>query len=225
MIPRIPEPELMDDAEQVRAYAEADFAEPHDAFVAHFRARFPNFQGGRVLDLGCGPADVTVRFLRAHPGCEVTALDGAAAMLAWARRRLEEEGLTDRVRLLEVRLPAPVPGGFDAVISNSLLHHLADPMVLWQTMRAASRPGACGFVMDLMRPSSLAVAQELVARHCRAAPQLLRRDFYNSLLAAYTPEEVAVQLKQAGLDDWRVEVVSDRHWLAWGHLAAAEPSR
>jgi SAM-dependent methyltransferase len=224
VIPRIPEPELMDDAEQARAYAEADFAEPHEAFVAHFRARFPDFEKGQVLDLGCGPADVTVRFARAYPRCGITALDGAAAMLAWARRRLEEESLTGRVRLAEVRLPAALPGGFDAVISNSLLHHLADPMVLWQSMRAAGRPGACGFVMDLMRPSSPAAAQELVARHCGAAPPVLRRDFENSLFAAYTPEEVAAQLKQAGLDDWRVEVVSDRHWVAWGRLSPAKGS-
>ncbi len=30
---RIPEPELMDGAEQASAYAEADFSEPHDHFM------------------------------------------------------------------------------------------------------------------------------------------------------------------------------------------------
>jgi hypothetical protein len=34
MISRVPEPELMVDADQARAYSEANFAEAHDAFVA-----------------------------------------------------------------------------------------------------------------------------------------------------------------------------------------------
>ena len=37
---RIPEPELMDDPEQARAYASADFSEPHQAFVERFTQRF-----------------------------------------------------------------------------------------------------------------------------------------------------------------------------------------
>ncbi|HEX6174620.1 MAG TPA: SAM-dependent methyltransferase, partial [Candidatus Binatia bacterium] len=60
---RIPEPELMDEDEQARAYALADFAEPHNHFVELFRECFPDEAiTGHVLDLGCGPADVTLRF-------------------------------------------------------------------------------------------------------------------------------------------------------------------
>ena len=63
---RIPEPELMDEAEQARAYAEADFSGPHDMFVQLFREAFPDTApAGAVLDLGCGPADVTRRFASA----------------------------------------------------------------------------------------------------------------------------------------------------------------
>ena len=68
---RIPEPELMTDPAQAQAYAETDFSAPHDAFIAHFAARFPDFKTGRVLDLGCGAADVTLRFARAYPDAEI----------------------------------------------------------------------------------------------------------------------------------------------------------
>ena len=50
-------------------------------------------------------------------------------------------------------------------------------------------------------------------RYSRDEPEVLRRDFYNSLLAAYRPEEVREQLDRAGLKRLRVEAVSDRHWL------------
>jgi len=86
---RVPEPELMDDPVQAQAYAAADFSEPHAAFVRYFRERFPMHVPKRVLDLGCGPADVTLRFLAAFPGCRALAVDGSAPMLALARAAAE----------------------------------------------------------------------------------------------------------------------------------------
>ena len=38
------------------------------------------------------------------------------------------------------------------IFTNSLLHHLADPAVLWSTIRDWSNPGCKVFVMDLLRP-------------------------------------------------------------------------
>lgn len=215
---RIPEPELMDDLEQARAYAEADFSEPHQAFVRHFRERFPDFARGAVLDLGCGPADVTMRFATAYPEAAVTGVDGAEPMLALGRERLARHGLGDRVELVRLRLPAPLEKRYDAIISNSLLHHLADPAVLWDSIRQAARPGACVFVMDLTRPHSIEAAERLAATYAAEAPAVLRKDFFNSLLAAYQPEEIAAQLRAAGLAHLKIGEVSDRHVAVWGRI-------
>jgi len=73
-------------------------------------------------------------------------------------------------------------------------------------------------VMDLLRPTSPAAALALVEAHASAAPAVLRHDFHRSLLAAYRLDEVEAQLRDAGLRSLRVEVVSDRHWIAWGAL-------
>jgi ubiquinone/menaquinone biosynthesis C-methylase UbiE len=213
---RIPEPELMDDLEQARAYSEADFAQPHEAFVRGFQERFPDFAGGRVLDLGCGPADVTLRFARAYPRATLLGIDAADAMLALGRARLEQAGVSHRVSLDCVRLPAPFSRRFDAVISNSLLHHLADPMVLWKTVTQTAMGGAPVFVMDLLRPASIEEAEALTATHASGAPAILRRDFFNSLLAAYRLDEIAAQLQRAQLQQLRVEQVSDRHVVVSG---------
>ena len=161
---RLPEPELMNDAEQAAAYAFADFEEPHSRFIELFRETFPaEVAMGAVLDLGCGPGDITIRFVRAFPECVAHGVDGAAAMLAHGRSRLEREGLGERVRLIEGYLPgASLPlSGYDAVISNSLLHHLHDPMVLWQTLKAYAKPGAPVFIMDLLRPAGREQARVL----------------------------------------------------------------
>lgn len=213
---RVPEPDLMDEAEQARAYAEADFAEPHQAFVRYFAERFPGFEKGAALDLGCGPADVTMRFARAYPLVSVVGLDGAESMLALGREALAREGLADRVTLLRVHLPATMDARYDAIISNSLLHHLADPMVLWETVAQTAKPGAPVFVMDLLRPQSVVEAERLTAMYAADAPEVLRKDFFNSLLAAYRLDEIAGQLRSAGLERFRVEQVSDRHVVIWG---------
>lgn len=215
---RIPESELMDDPAQAQAYAQTDFSEPHNAFVQYFRERFPDFRGGDVIDLGCGAADVTIRYAQAYPRACVTAIDGAQTMLELAQRAVAREHLASRITLERCRLPATAlpKTGFDAVICNSLLHHLDDPCVLWQTVKQISKSGAAVMVMDLLRPASREQAKHLVRLHAAGAPPILLQDFYNSLRAAYLPKEVHGQLDQSGLGHFRVEVVSDHHMLIWG---------
>ena len=219
---RITEPELMDDEAQARAYAEADFDEPNTRFVALFNERVGRLPvGAAVLDLGCGPADITLRIARRHPGIEVHGVDGAAAMLDFGRHALSyEPALAGRVRLIHGRLPGVelLRPQYDSIVSNSLLHHLHDPSVLWSTIRKCGGPGAAVLVMDLMRPVTEACAAELVELYAGREPEVLRRDFYNSLLAAFEPDEVRAQLDAAGLTSLGVEPVSDRHLVVWGRL-------
>ncbi len=216
---RVPEPELMLDPEQVEAYARADFAAPHGQFIELLRARLgPLPERGVALDLGCGPGDIAFRFLRAHPQWRVDALDGSPTMIAMARAQAAAAGLRDSIEFFESVLPAGAPArhSYDLIFSNSLLHHLAEPAVLWSSIRRWSGLASAVFVMDLMRPASAADARALTDRYAAGEPQVLRRDFYRSLLAAYRPGEVAAQLATAALEHLAIEVVSDRHFIVWG---------
>jgi SAM-dependent methyltransferase len=215
---RVPEPELMDEPEQARAYSEADFSESHDRFVAHIGRRFGPL-AGQVLDLGCGPADPTVRLAMANPAVTIVGVDAGPAMLALARERIERAGLSGRIRLEQRRLPDPGLGSrrFDAVVSNSLLHHLVDPLALWRTVGGCVRPGGVVAVMDLLRPLDAAGVDQLVA-DLGEAPPVLSADFRNSLLAAYRLDEVAAQLAAAGLSGLTVEQISDRHLFVGGRV-------
>lgn len=218
---RIPEPELMDEPVQAAAYAHADFEQPHNWFVQLLRQRFPDRDfAGRVVDLGCGPADVTLRAAQAWPRCTFLGVDGAEAMLEHGRKAIAAAGLEQRVRLRRSLLPDATLESqqFDAILSNSLLHHLHRPEVLWQTVRALATPGCRVFIMDLMRPVSADQAAALVQVYAADEPEILRRDFYNSLLAAFRPAEVEQQLARAGLSMLEVEAVSDRHLAVAGVL-------
>lgn len=212
----------MDDAAQARAYAEADFDEPNNRFVAMY-AEFigPLPPGAAMLDLGCGPGDISLKIAAAWPEIEVHALDGSDAMLAFGRAALASQPrLQPRLSFIRGLVPgAALPRArYEAVISNSLLHHLHDPDGLWQMIRERGAGGAPVLVMDLMRPADEAAARALVHEHAAGEPEVLRRDFYNSLLAAFEPAEVSAQLARAGLRQFQVEAVSDRHMVIRGRI-------
>jgi len=218
---RVPEPELMDSPAQAAAYAGADFDEPHGRFIDEFKKAFPDEPvTGTVLDLGCGPADITIRFAHAFPDAQLDGMDAGPNMLGHGLAAIERAGLVMRIRLCHGHIPedAPPRDRYEVIISNSLLHHLPEPMSLWQTINRHAAPGARVFVMDLRRPPSREAAEVLVAEHAADEPEILRSDFFNSLLAAYTPGEVRGQLAAAGLERLQVAEPTDLHLIVHGRM-------
>jgi len=217
---RVTEPELMDEPSQAEAYAAADFAEAHERIVEGFGVYFPGIEiAGHVLDLGCGPGDISFRFAMRFPGTSVTGVDGSAAMIELARQRqARETGSVDRVRFIEALIPdASLPAGpYAAIISNSLLHHLHNPAVLWEVVNRHAGRGTHIFIADLYRPQSTAVAWQLVEQYAAAEPEVLRHDFYHSLCAAFEPAEIEAQLAAADLHELSVDLLSDRHLVVHG---------
>ena len=214
---RVLEPELMDDPMQAEAYARADFVEENQGFVDRFKEYFPEFSQGKVLDLGCGPADIPIRFAKLYPACQVIGIDASAPMIQLGEQAVKQAGLTDRITLRCERFEE-VAGAriVDAVISNSLLHHLPNPLLFWQKLRQLVKPGAPVLVMDLLRPESSEAAQAIVDQYAANEPDILRRDFYNSLLAAFTEDEIGSQLARMNLTRLLIDIPDDRHWVVGG---------
>lgn len=216
---RRPEPELMTEAEQVAAYGSADFEAPHSHFINLLLERLPEVKDVRsVLDLGCGAGDIAFRVAAAIPEAVVDAVDGSAEMLKFAAGLLERKpALSGRVKFVRSMVGDFESGGeYDLIVSNSLLHHLPDPAVFWDAVKRLSSPGTFLFVMDLLRPESEEEAKRLTALYASSEPEVLQRDFYNSLLAAFDASEVRAQLAAAGLTHLKSERVSDRHLITYG---------
>ncbi len=218
---RIPEPEVMDDCLEVEAYSEADFSDVNRrcarrAFQAAGRER------GRALDLGTGPAEIPIVFCRLAPGWRVVGLDLSSGMLAEARRNVRAAGLEKRIRLVrgDAKTARDLGGRFDLVMSNSLLHHLADPLPFWRQVKRLVQPDGAILIQDLCRPASRSAARSLERLHVRDASPLLRQLFYQSLLAAFTVAEVREQLRAAGLHGLEVRKINDRHLVIRGRLGS-----
>ena len=219
---RITEPELMDEVEQVKAYAFANFSEPHNLFVKTFREKFPDINSSFnevVLDLGCGPCDVTRKFAAAYKDTSFHAVDGSALMLKYGKELNDKENLSHRIKLIETHLPKMDSSQrYHLIISNSLLHHLHDPNTLWETIQQHAKPYARVFVMDLVRPVDEQTVTYLTNEYAANEPEVLISDFKNSLRAAFTVEEVRQQLEEVGLSNLVVQAIGDRHIIIYGVL-------
>ncbi len=220
---RIPEAELMDDPDQAEAYAGRHLDNAYWLFVEYFQRYFPELKENEtILDLGCGPAAIPLRLARRFPHCEIHGIDGASPMLAQGREAVRREGLEQRIHLFQGILPDKLPlprSRYGIIISNSFLHHLADPMVLWNAIHGYSLENAAILIVDLLRPTGEREAQLVVDRYMPDAPELLRQDMLRSLRAAFTLDEVRAQLREAQLaDSLHLAMATPFQFAAYGHL-------
>jgi len=95
---RILESELMVDEAQTLAYAQADFDQVNQGFVDRYRASFPRGITGDMVDLGCGPGDIPIRFAQALPGYRIIAVDGSGPMVLLAQEAVKDAQVADRVQ-------------------------------------------------------------------------------------------------------------------------------
>lgn len=220
---RIPEPELMDDPQHVATYTGPYLDNGYWLFIQRFRKYFPSLApGAAILDLGCGPAAIPLRLAKLFPRCEIHGVDGSVHMLESGREAVLREGLEDRVRLFHGILPDDIPltrERYEVIISNSFLHHLADPMVLWDGVRKYGLPRAAVLIVDLLRPADEQSAESVVDSYVPGAPPMLRQDMLLSLQAAYNLDEVSAQLQRANLaESLTLAMASPFQFAAYGYL-------
>lgn len=227
MLPRTLEPEVMDTAAEAVDYDAMDHGEVNRLFVDDLLAaaksqkgpfRFDPDRPPSVLDSGTGTALIPIELCGRLVSCTVTAIDAAGEMLKLARRNVERAGLADRITLEQVdakRMPFP-DASFDAVISNSIVHHIPRPRDVLAEMLRVLRSGGLLFVRDLLRPDDEETLERIVAAYAGRENAHQRQMFRDSLHAALTLEEVRRLLSELNLPaDW-VRQTSDRHWTVAG---------
>jgi ubiquinone/menaquinone biosynthesis C-methylase UbiE len=225
-LPRTPEPELMDSATEADDYDRMDFSAVNDRFMQDARSFFGSPTA--LLDVGTGTGRIPLAFVAGGLPERLVAVDAAPAMLARAEaNRLATPGAAS-IRFLEGNATALAfeAKSFDAVMSNSLVHHLPSPVPFFREVGRVCRGGAKVFVRDLARPDSSARVDELTDTYAGAPTDATGADlerferqrslFHASLHAAFTVDEVRAMAAVAGLLGADVRMTSDRHWtLTW----------
>lgn len=218
MLARVLEPEVMDTEEEAADYDAMDHSQVNDAFCTDFvAAAGARDFAGRVLDVGTGTALIPIALCKRQPNVRVVALDLAEQMLARARSNVAGAGLSGRVDLVlrDAKKSGFAARSFDAVISNSIVHHIPNPENALADMWSLVANGGVLFVRDLSRPESEEAVRELVDTYAPTGDERTNRQralFEASLRAALTVDEVESAAARAGIANASVEMTSDRHW-------------
>ncbi|HMP79396.1 MAG TPA: class I SAM-dependent methyltransferase [Pirellulaceae bacterium] len=209
---RILEPESMDSVEEAVEYDRMDHQVVNEQFVTDFLAT--GFAGGDVLDVGAGPAMIPIELCHRQTDCRVLAIDSSASMLDRARFRVEAAGLSQRIQLAQVdakQMPFQA-AQFDAVMSNSIMHHIPDPREVAHEILRVCKPSGVIFVRDLMRPQDDEQLQNLVQQYTGKESPRAQQLFADSLRAALNLNEMRALVAELGYAPEHVRATSDRHW-------------
>jgi ubiquinone/menaquinone biosynthesis C-methylase UbiE len=209
-LPRVPEPEVMDDSTEVEAYSSAAaqfyLDKIDDTFVERALRLVAGKERGRALDIGAGPGQIVLKLARRLTLWKFVGVDRSPAMIAQAAANLaavsEAAGRVDFHVEDGNRLNFP-DASFDLVMCNSVLHHLAEPRNLLAEMARVSKPGSAILLRDLRRPGSFAYPM-FVRWHGRHYSGAMYKLYSDSVHAAYTAPELQALLDSSPLTGARL---------------------
>lgn len=213
MIKRVLEPEVMDSLEEAIEYDAMDFTEVNTAFSERAISVGPPEQG-LVLDAGTGTGRIPVLMCQMRPQWKVTAIDMAQSMLQIASQHIQKAGLQSQItlQLVDAKNLPYQDGQFDMVVSNSLVHHLPEPLPFFQELKRVLKPKGGIFIRDLFRPADEITMNALVDSIGAEYDAYQKKLFRDSLHAALTLDEVNQFISLVGLEAVTVYQSSDRHW-------------
>ncbi len=216
---RVLEPEVMDTALEAADYDAMDHSAVNRLFVDDFLAACEPLLASAhppwpILDLGAGTAQIPIELCGRRKGFQVVAADLAEEMLKLARHNVHRCGLTGVIecQLLDAKRSTLADASFLAVMSNSIVHHVPEPILVLQEAVRLCRPGGQLFFRDLLRPEDLDQLHWLVDTYAAGANDRQRSLFAASLHAALTVDEVRILVSSLGFSPQSVRQTSDRHW-------------
>ena len=221
MLPRTLEPEVMDTPAAARDYDGMDHSAVNRVFVDDLLAAIGDPAGLEVLDVGTGTAQMAVELGQRQAGCRIVAVDLATEMLKLARENVTSArlGLVVEVELVDAKAMPYEAGRFDVVMSNSIVHHIPEPIDAISEMVRVTVSGGLLFLRDLLRPADRATVEHLVKTYAGDENQHAQQMFRESFHAALSLEELQALLDKLGLPVHWARQTTDRHWTVCGCLA------
>lgn len=198
------EKEVMDEETQVTIFAQEIKNSPSNMLFLNYLSGKIVFGGKKILDLGCGTAEILTMLLSQNSSIKkIVGIDASQRMIDIGRESIVSLEMTKKISLIKKKIPGIdkilKKGDFDIIISKHLLHHIPNPHAFWKELEKISVPKTEIFVWDFIRPKNIMEAKKIVARASFKNKQI-EKDFYNSLLASFTVEEVEKQLVKTKLN-------------------------
>ena len=211
---RILEPEVMDTLEEAFEYDSMDHSQVNEVFCNDFFAARNLTDGVQILDVGTGTAQIPIAMCKRNSGLKITAIDLAESMLTLGNKNIQTALLEDCITLVQVdsKKMHYLDESFDQVISNSIIHHIPNPVECFKEMIRVTKKDGLLFIRDLLRPDSIAELQNIVNLHAGDATPKQKQLFTDSLHASLSLTEVREMVKLFGFEAFTVIQSSNRHW-------------
>ncbi len=169
--------------------------------------------GGMVLELACGTGVGLVRLGTEYPELDLVGLDGDAYSLEAARSRVEDAGMSDRVRLINSGMEdLDTEDEYDVITINVSMHECRDIEKVTAAVYRALKPGGFFLNSDFPFPDSAEGIRSIPGRvmsgiqffEALIDDQLLSVDHYLNLFDRH------------GFDETGVVEMTPVHAITWG---------
>ena len=229
---RIPEPELMEKKEQVISYDEADFSEGEINLINQINhylleKNISLSEKDLIVDLGCGPGNISEKLAIKWPNTEVVGIDGSKEMILRAEHNKEISNNKKKLKNLRY-ICADIKDikstnfllkkKISLLVSNSLIHHITHLEDFFKTIRSLSSNSTVNFHKDLKRPLDEKSALELKAQCSTKYNEILTNDYYASLRASYTFKELKNFTLENNLSSLDVFEDGDEYLIVYGNV-------
>ena len=229
---RIPEPELKENKQQVISYDEADFSEGEVNLINQInyyllRKNISLGEKDLIVDLGCGPGNISEKLAIKWPNTEVVGIDGSKEMIL--RAEYNKNISTNQKKLKNLRYVCSdikdiksknflQTKKISLLVSNSLIHHVTNLEDFFKTIRSLSCKFTINFHKDLKRPIDEKSALELKAQCSKKYNEILTNDYYASLKASYTFKELKNFTLENDLSSLEVFEEGDNYLIVYGNV-------
>jgi predicted O-methyltransferase YrrM len=186
------------------------YVEGHEKKMrTHFNAFLKELESLRMhkrfLEIGSGTGFLTTLVAKKAPHARITALELSPEMVHSARLHVKEEGLDDRVQIIQGNAESTGMlqslGPFDLVYSTFSLHHWKRPLRVIKNLYHTVADKGTLFIHDLIRVWWL----------YHLPP---KSGFLESVRAAYAPKEIQTMFNQLDIRNYRLKIPFPYFWMS-----------
>ena len=152
------------------------------------------FEGGKLLEIGPGPAYVSIEIAKRLPKVEIIGLEISDTMIEIAKKNAKEHEVSEKITLKKgdaSKMPLE-DSEFDFVITSGSLHHWKKPTQVVDEIYWVLRPGCRALVSDLMKDAPKEKVHDFANK---IDSKLIRWGLKHSFKESYTARQIEQMIK------------------------------
>ena len=178
---------------------------------------------GTFLEVGPGPAFVSIYIAKRIPQAQIIGLDISETMIRIGRRNVAEAGLSERITFRQadaVAMPFD-DAEFDFVVSSGSLHHWSKPVEVFDEIYRVLKLGRSALVYDVRKDAPKQKVDEF-SRHIKS--WFMRWGLRHSVGESYTQQGIEELLSRTRFKEAERIELDDLGMFIWLRRRVSPPS-